>query len=344
MLNKKISVILLFSVALFLILANVLIPTNNEEPGKSADSINSGTSLTGAEIESHFLDVLREFDVDTLLTKGKSSKKNHYSAKLKVPSDLPVPLILKELYNRFEKSDVVVNARDTLRKNPLDQKNVQITILRLRGKTSGTFEIVFENDEKLIRKKGELGFYINNINEIDKTEFDYLLTYPENLGFELLPTKESKDKKEVIKRNRKESGVVISDEISDIDFKVHSKYSKNRLLMSVKLLIGAFPENNYFLIDKDAEIYNSIAFAYMESEFNKRNYKIIPTYKFDYLDGESAELVLHKFKTMTTKTLEGDNVILSISYDNFMVIQDAIRGLKKKGVHIVPPSKIIAAE
>ena len=343
MLNKKISVILLFSVALFLILANILIPPNTEEPGKNENLVNSGVILKDAEIESHFLDVLREFDVDTLLTKVKSRKKNQYLAKLKVPADLPVPLILKELYNRFEKSDVVVSARDTVRKDPRDQINKQITILRLKGKKSVSFEIVFENDEKLIRKKGELGFYINNIDEIDKTGFDYLLTYPENLGFELLPTKESKDKKDIIKRNRKESGVIISDEISDIDFKVHSKYSKNRLLMSVKLLIGAFPENNFFLIDKDAEIYNSIAFAYLESEFNKRNYKIIPTYKFDYLDGESAEVITHKFKSMTSKTLEGGNVILSISYENFMIIQDALKGLKKKGVHIVPPSKIIAA-
>lgn len=344
MLNKKISVVLLFLVALFLIVANILIPTVREGPGVSEDRVSPGISLTNAEIESSFIDVLREFDVDTLLKKVKSKKRDFYSANLKLPSDLPVPLILKELYNRYEKSDVVIDARDSVRLNPKDNKKIQFTILKLKGKPTGLFEIVFETDEKLIRKKGELGFYINNISELNQTEFDYLLTYPENLGFELLPTKEAKDKKEIIKKNRKESGVIISDEISDIDFKVHSKYSKNRLLMSVKLLIGAFPENNFFLIDKDAEIYNSIAFAYLESEFNKRNYKIIPTYKFDYLDGESSEVVLHKFKTMTRKTLEGDNVILSISYDNFMVIQAALKELKKKGVHIVQPSKIIAAE
>jgi len=343
-LNKKITVILLFSLAFFLMLANLVITTKEEEAGENKNLFNSAASLTGAEAKEIFTNVLKEFDVDTLVVKMKTKKKSYYSVRVKLPSDLPVPLIIKELYSRFEKSDVVIIAGDSLIKHPRDKKNEPVTYLTLKGSKTGLMEVIFQNDMGLIREKGELAFYINNFSALSHAEFQYLLTYPENLGFELLPTKEAKDTKEIISENRKESGIILSDEISDIDYKVDSKYSKKRLLMSVKLLIGAFPEYNYFLIDKDAEIYNSTAFPYLESEFNKRDYRIIPTYKFDYIDGESEEVILHKFNSISGKTLKGDNVIISISYDNFIVIQDAIKGLKKKGVRIVPPSKIITAE
>ncbi|HOJ17104.1 MAG TPA: hypothetical protein PLT92_00910 [Ignavibacteriaceae bacterium] len=341
MLGKKITIILLFALAFFLLLANIL--TGPSEKENSAKDPLSKQNLSTDEVMNGIIEILKEFDVDTLVVKNRVKKRDIKSYTVKLPADLPIPVILKDIYNRFNGSDVKISAVDTAIRGK-DPKPIQITALSIQGEDAGKFLFMFENESKISRKKGELGIYINDFAELNKEETQYLLTYPEALGFLILPTKEARDLKEIIRANRKDAGIIISDEVSDIDYKVHSKYSKRRLLMSVKLLIGAFTEYSFFLIDKDAEIYNSTAFAFLESEFNKRNYKIIPTYKFDFIDGESSEVILHKFRSMTRKTIKGERAIISVSNENFITIQDELKKLKKKGVHIVLPSKLIGEE
>lgn len=337
--NTKLIIVTLFIIAFFLLIANIIasmVMSDSDE--KTNDSEIIVENLSQREIDSLFIDILKDFDIDTLYTKKILKKREivdsvKFIYKVVLPNDLPSPLVLQEMKNSFGNLGFDFTAVET--KLHFDTK------VEISKKHKSRLKAEFSTDLDVQRIKGYIGFFITNfesLSEIEKTE---LLENTEIIGIQLIPTKEAKETKKRFSENRKDCGILISDDISDIDYKVHSSYSKDRLLLAVRLLIGAFPDKNYFVIDNDTEIYNSNAFAYLESEFNKRGYKIIPTHKFDLIEGESEELVIHKFKTISKKAFEGQNILFELTYDNYKKIQNPLKELKKKGVKVMYPSNIL---
>ena len=141
--------------------------------------------------------------------------------------------------------------------------------------------------------------------------------------------------------NRKEYAVLLNDDINDLDFKLNKNYSKNRLGIVIRTIIGAFPNAVFFVIDDASNLYHSPIFTFIKKEFVKRKIKLIKESDFIHIHEGNSEEVQESLKDVVKPTQLGDQKLVMLHADNFEIARPEIFSLIKIGYKFVNPSSII---
>src|SRR5690606_6568459 len=176
-----------------------------------------------------------------------------------VPADLPIAIVLKELFNSYDTNSVSISSRES----------------EIGGKTiadiysGGNVKLISElrYNHEIERKAGTAAFLIEDFEELDEHDDSLLLYSPESFAIIFTPSNSAAKNAKRAVEMRKEYVVELNDEITELDFKLSPSYSEKRLKLSIRSILGAFGKAIFILIDEKSNLYNSSAYQLIKSEF-----------------------------------------------------------------------------
>lgn len=320
----------------FLITAVVLLVANIAVDffvGKQVDEedINSGY------INKRFEVILKEFGIDSSWISKKDIKQKttdslDFIYKIKVPPDLPIPVLLNQINTELNDLHLTITSKEKNINGP--------TQCRILYKNSLMLMADIDIDLDLRRKSSSIGFIINNIEDLSDEEFTKLLEYPEYFAFILTPTKKAEEYKKRILDHDKEYILMLNDDIDEPDYKMEEDFSKARLKSAVRSIIGTFSDTKLFVIDDQSDLHKSSLNAFLESEFKKRKLDLVSSSRFVWLTGSDEQDLQSRFRYLCRSLASGGSRIFTLRADDFYDLSTDIDNLRKKGYKFILPSSV----
>ncbi len=270
------------------------------------------------------------------LTKGskfKSSEEKAASYSISVPADLPITVILNEIFISFQKYDVHIKSEE--------QKINGKTLLELSLRNKPELNAEFYYDKSINRNAGNIGIFVTGITNLGTDDIKIFLSIPETFELLLIPSKNAAELLKTLNDNKKRYGILFNDGIPDIEYKLSSKYSRARLKSSIRNILGKFSEASIFIIDEKSKLYSSDVYPLLKEEFNKRKLKLIPEDSLSNISEESNSNVLENFKETIEKTKRGEEAVFIVTSGEFKLLQKEIAKYRKVGYKFVLPSELI---
>ncbi len=327
-LNKKSVLLILFGAALVLLIANLVLNIIENEN----NSIYNKTELSSSEIDSLFRFSMHSLGLlDDWIKESRSSTVGN-SYKVKIPSDLSIPVILAEINSKFWESDVTINSVEKIFSGR--------TILELKLENEVKLRADFDYDKNILRSAGTAAFILENF-ELSSFEDSLLLEIPEPFSPLFVPSKENLLLSKFIFDKQKTYSLLLNDDIPELKYKLKDGYSKNRLKGPLLSIINDFSSATYFFIDDQSDLFNSLIFSYLRDELVKRKIKIVKLSYLEKLDFSETDLLISSFDTFMKNTEEGESITFLISADNFRNLLPEIKSYRKVGYKIVHPSETI---
>ncbi len=330
------------NIFIFLIVLIIIVLSANIIYDKyfSFDVTHKIVNYNEQQVLNRFYKAFENFAMNPSWIKKQSFRKKNKQVsdyfKIDVPEDLPIPLLINELKNLFESSDIFVD----------------VTELKKGGKT----EVVISNYEKNIitavmdysseikRKSKSIALVINDFTDLDGNQMDYYLDNSEHLSFKLFPSKQNEQLAEKIIKNKKEYFVLLDDNITDLKYKLKGVEFVPRLKSIIRSIVGNFFNAVYFQIDPSSEIYSSPQFRIIKNEFDKR--KIILTVNSNYLN--ITELDNERIRTEIENNLNrlgnGKSIKILLNARQFDDLIPLWINLRKKGNKFIHLSETIERE
>ena len=329
-LKKRIAQIL-FAIAVLALAANVAaskLIKNNIAYGIKDDN----TRL----IKETFLKDLNDFGLQKdwiRKNSGKESQRNFYSYHILIPKDLPIPVVLSEIYGSFSSTDVSVKCYEKV----IGGKTVLNIYLDKNLKLTSEFDY----DNNIRRDAGSVGIIVYGLDELNSKNADEIIKFPQSFVAAILPSKTAPQLAARLAANRKQYGILLNDNIKDLEFQLSKDFSAYRLKTVISSIVGTFQDAAFFIIDDRSSLYSSTAYNIIKNEFSKRNIKLIRESAQTFVpDGSSSE-VKKDFRKLVMSTHLGDNKIVCINADDFDSLEPEIFSLIKIGYKFVNPALII---
>lgn len=327
--KSKYIIVILFSLAIFLLFLNLAIDKFSE---KERD-VPSG-EISANEIDSLFLSILKEYAIGTNnIKKIKSPFKKADSLAnsylITLPKDLPIPVILQDIFSQLKQKDVELKSVE---------KEINChSILEIHAGENIKLYAEFKMDRNLLRENGSISFILTDTEKLSETELNELLDFPEYLTLVLIPSQKNKELAKKIITSRKEAIIVINDRIEEPEFKFEKDFSQPRLRLSTKLLTSAFNQNKFFLIEDTSPIYSSKNFQFLKKEFQSRGgYNVIPVSHLNKIERETEEQTVEQFVSSTKKISKKETAFILCSVKNFFNLIPELKRLQKTGIKLVP--------
>ena len=333
-LDKKVIIQTLFITAVILLAANLLL-------AKFSKHEQYHTNLKDIETKSinvKFLGDLRAFALhDNWIKEIKSSKtKADYSYTVDVPKDLPIPVILNEIYGSFDGDNVKLKTDELVTGGKTSLNIFSDNKLKLAAE--------FNYRDSLNRQGGSVGLLIDGFDRLSNKKIDYLIKFPQTFAALLIPSKASLQLCDSLTEYRKEYVVLLNDDIKDMDYKLSGGFSPARLKSAIRTIIGAYQNALFYAIDDKSKLYNSSEYPLIKNEFEKRGMKLLKISSFKLAEGSNdSETTLNFDRYVKQKGKEGNSFIL-ISAGNFSILQPQIFSMIKIGYKFINPSLILAAK
>ena len=287
-------------------------------------------------INERFIGDLRSFGIknDWIkdLSKDKSDR-SFYSYKVDLPKDLPIPVVLSEIYSSFFTSDVKIQS--------VEKTIGKKTILEIFSKNLLDLSAEFNYNENIRRDAGNIGLIIFDLEKLNAKDINAIVDFPQALVAAVIPSKEDLKLASDLINNRKELAVYLNDDIKDPDYKLSKDYSNFRLSIAIRSIISDFSNAIFFVIDDHSKIYQSPAFNFIQNEFFKRNIKLIPVSSLDVIQDGNKAGIKTSFRSLVLKTHSGDNKLIAIHADEFEILKPEIFSLIKIGYKFITPSIVI---
>lgn len=293
-------------------------------------------SISLSEADSLFKSSLKSLGIDEKLIKLKKKKgsKETRDYRVSVPDDLPIPLIVMEVKNKFEKPDVKIIFKEK----------------KIGGKTFLTLaknddEIIlsseFDYDKTVIRSGGHIAFVLERFDKLDEQRMRLLLSAPEQFGILLTPSKNNKKLADSLARYRKEFLVLFNDDITELEFKLSEGYSPRRLEGSLKSIIENFGRSVCITIDEQSDLYKSEVNEYLKKYFESRKISFILKKSMIQPEGSSADDKIKSFEDKLDILSLGGTKIFLIRADEFLSYLPSIVKYRKVGFKFVNPSEAL---
>jgi hypothetical protein len=330
--SKKRKIIVgLFVAAIAVLIANLALSIVWKENFPAAEKKREINPLV---IENKFKESLVNLGFENeWIKKKKQSKINLLSYNVSVPADLPITVILDEVFTSFKNFDVNVKSEE--------QKINGRTALKISGKDNFKLTAEFHYDKSLSRNAGKVGIYISGINNLSNDEVIKLLSIPETFELLLIPSKSSGEILKILAVHKKGYGILLSDEINELEYKLNESYSNGRLKSSIRSIIGKFYNASAFIIDNKSDLFSSHVYSLLKEEFDKRKIKLIPENDFADLTNESSNTALIDFRTQVEKTKRGEKSEFVMTADEFELLQPEIIKFRRVGYKFFMPSELI---
>jgi hypothetical protein len=328
--ERKEIITFLFSLAMVLLVLNIVISKIYRHNGKNFNV----SGVNSDEIKTRFISALHHFGIkDVWIAEDNNELKQNdslkYFYKVNVPKDLPVSLLLNEVSNSFEPGEVIYYSKET--------KVNGITNLYL---VSGGFEKLtaeFVYNPVIQRPSCSIGFLVYGINTLSPADRDQLIKCPDSFTTVLLPSKESLEIIKNIKTYEKDYSIMLSTEISDLDYKLSSGYSPERLKMSIRSILGDFPDAAVYIYNNNSEFTSRSQFPFIKQEFEKRKVKFIDINKFILIDQKGTSLGT-SFDLIINEVVENKTELIFISADHYLKLRPQISKYRKIGYKFINPS------
>jgi hypothetical protein len=333
-LNRKDLIIVLFSLVIVLLILNVVLSKIFNHSGKQVEKIE----LYSGEIKDKFISSIHYFGIkDEWITENRNDVRNgdslRFSFKVKVPKDLPIALLLNEISNSFLPGEITSVSRE--------KKANGTTNMFLSSGGFDKLKAEFVYDPEIRRTSYSFGFLVYGVTTLDPALQDQLIKVPELFTAVLTPSKESLEISKKLKTNDKNYAVILNNDIKDLDYKLVSSYSIERLKLSVRSILGDFSNAVAYLYDGNSGFTAESKYTFINKEFGKRNIRLIDINKFDLIDDKGASLDI-SFDQIVNRANENKTDLIYISADNYLKLNPLILKYRNVGYKFVNPSAVLA--
>jgi hypothetical protein len=331
--NRKELIIVLFSVVIFLLLLDIVLSKIFKHSGNKIEKIE----LYSGEIKDRFISGIHNFGIkDDWIDEDKNDVKNgdslRFSFKIKVPKDLPIALLLNEISNSFQPGEIISVSWES--------KVNGTTNMFLSSGGFDKLKAEFVYDSEIRRTSRSFGFLVYGIATLDTIMQDQLIKVPELFTSVLIPSKESLEISKRLKTNDKNYAVILNNDINDLDYKLASSYSIERLKLSIRSILGNFSNAVAYLYNGNSGFTTESKYAFIKKEFEKRNVRFIDVNKFELLDERGTSLEL-SFENFVNQSNENKTGLIFISADNYLKLKPLILKYRKVGYKFINPSPVL---
>ncbi|MEW6193822.1 MAG: hypothetical protein AB1521_01530 [Bacteroidota bacterium] len=328
-LKKKFTGYLLIA-AITLLFANVII-----DLFKKSEKHEIINELTVRQIDSVFNFVLDEYGIDSawITTKklklaDEDSVNKQYVVML--PSDLPIPLIIRDINNIIQK-DITGFVSE-------EKKIFGTTEVRIYTNELLKLQATLVTDPNTIRNRNNFSFIISDAFDLSETDYNQFLQLPYTLSAAVVPGQAAIVKADSLEKYSKEFVVLINDDITETKFKLQVDYQKELLKRSVNSIVAGLQKGALFTIDEKSKLFNSTVYNYVRDEFKRKGKVVVPLSEFILLDqGDNNELI-SKFRFYRDDKTESQQKIFFTSFDGFNVLRGELEKARKKGSKVIPLS------
>ncbi len=324
--KKKIS-ILLFSIAVLLLLINVVVA--KIYPLKTDVKKN----VSEAEINKMFYDAIKKFGfndewINKKLVKDKFSGISFTNYIIRVPSDLPIPVLLNQVFEDFSATETAIQSNEI--------KTGRLSRLEIFSSEKKIMKADFDYDNSIHRKSGSIGFIIYDGDHLDEDNFKILNSSAERFSFLFYPGYELT---KILDNCNKEFSLILNDDITEVDYKLETGYSADRLQLSVKAIINSFGNAAFFMIDDESSLFNSSKGEMIIDWLEKSKLRFLHKDKIFHLSSEFN--LAGEFHDLLNSMSDGETKLILISSADYLSIDDEIAGVKKIGYKFINPSEVI---
>jgi hypothetical protein len=331
-LPKNVALIL-FGVVVLLLISNIIITKylNKDEQPKDREA------LTGIEIDKLFHSALKNYGFSsTWISKKKlkniSGDSLFATYSIKVPKDVPIHLLILELKNIYWENEVSIEAEEIV--------STKKTILKLSSEKKLKFAAEFYYAENVIREYGTISFLVTDLPLQDEEMLNEFLKTPELFYCVLIPNAESKKQLALLSKSNKRFALMLTDDITELDYKLSSKYSEDRLSRSIKEIVGTFYSAAFFIVDEKSDLYESKIFAFIEEQIKKRGIVLVTKEKMESINASALQLE-NDFHDFMLSVKKDDEKVLMVSAENYLTILTLIPSYRKIGYKFIYPGDII---
>jgi hypothetical protein len=332
--DRKEIIIALFSVTIILLVLNIILSKVFKHSVNQIEKIE----LYSGEIKDRFISGIHNFGIkDDWIDEDKNGIKEgdslKISFKVKVPKDLPIVLLLNAITNSFQPGEITCFSQET--------KGNGTTNLFI---ASGGFEKLkaeFVYNPEIRRTSCSIGFLVYGLNTLDPIMQDQLIKAPELFTAVLVPSKESLEISKRLKTNEKNYAVILNNDINDLDYKLASSYSNERLKLSIRSILRDFSNAVVYLYNGNTGFTAESKFAFINKEFEKRNVRFIDINKFILIDEKAPPLNV-SFELIVKEVNENKTDLIFISANNYIKIKPLISKYRKIGYKFINPSTVLA--
>jgi hypothetical protein len=331
--NRKEVIIFLFSLVIFLLILNIVLAKIFKHSGNPIEIIE----LSSGEIKDRFMSGMYNFGVkNDWITENKKDVKMgdslRFSFKVKVPKDLPIALLLNEISNSFHPGEITSVSRET--------KTNGTTNMFLSSGGFDKLKAEFVYDPEIHRTSRSFGFLVYGLATLDTIMQDQLIKVPELFSAVLIPSKESLEISKRLKTNDKNYVILLNNDIKDLDYKLVSSYSTERLKLSIRSILGDFSNASAYLYNGNTGFTAESKYAFIKKEFEKRKVRFIDVNKFNLIDEGGASLE-DSFELIVNKANENKTDLIYISADNYLKLKPSILKYRKVGFNFINPSQVL---
>ncbi|OGU72814.1 MAG: hypothetical protein A2V93_06670 [Ignavibacteria bacterium RBG_16_34_14] len=297
------------------------------------DKNNEGNSeLSSAEIDSTFHLGLYNLGIHKDWIKKQKGSEIPVNISVRIPNDLPIVLVLREMNSVFDTNEVKINS--------VEKKIGGSTTLNFISGEKIKLKASLVYNDKVRRKSARVGFIVNR-TDVDNENDSPLLGYPEQFAFMLIPSKNSAEFIKKILKNGKEYIIYLNDNIDELKFKLSDDYSPLRLKNSIREIVGAFPQAVFFLIDNKSSLFNSNVYPLLKKELEKRKIKLLEESRFKSLSYAEKKDLFEIFNNALDNINSGEDKVYIISAEDFLSLNPEIIKYRKLGYRFTNPSALL---
>lgn len=330
--NKRKIIYSLVTVVVFLLLVNVsltLVETRKQITKETQSK---------EKIEADFFSVLKNFGIkENWITKQKIKKSKNdsltYKYVIKLPLDVTIPVLLKDINEIFASLPVDATSKEL--------KVYGVTELTLSSGEIQKLSAEFKYDSEISREYSSIGFLISNDDLISEDEIKKIKDLALPVGIILPLENKSKIIAEIIKTNKLDYFIELSDNSDNVDFELDEDLGLDKLTSNIKSIISSFNSPKIFFVNEIESGFSASIENFIVEKFQKRERKVVTSNSFFNLKGEDEldlrsllGFHLNKLKPRTSK-------VFIINMNDLFEIQNILQKFIKKGNKIELPSKLL---
>jgi hypothetical protein len=329
--RKQKLIIYLFALTIILLITDISIDRFNKK-----ERIPIVAKLSAKQIETVFFKVLDDYGIKGKWISSKKVKPAEDDSTvaqyfIKIPSDIPVPFILRDINNIIEKDITGFVSEEKKIYGPTEVRIYTNEILKLRATLSP--------DKNIIRTNNELSFIISDALDLSESSFNTFLSVSYPLACVAVPGKNIISKVDSLKNYRKEYTLLLDDEINDSEMILKQEFQKELLRGSIKNIISYFKDARVYIVDEKSALYNSPIYNFVRDDFKQRGITLYPKTEFIEVSAKEDSELFSKFKFYCNDTTGNRQKLFISTFENYRKILPELVRLKKKGHKIIPLSK-----
>ncbi len=331
--DKKKLIQILFGLAFVFLIANLIVNRLTHyhytpiEKARSADFINSRflVALHNYGLENNWIKKERRYrkDDDSL----------HYKYKVEVPKDLPIALLLDEVEDSLGVNGIVVRSKEL--------KIGGATLLKIYSGDNLKLQAEFYYDENIERDAGTVGIIVKNAGQLSKENFQKFIRLPERFSILLSPSKKTTALQQQITSAQKEICVLISDETTDLEYKMKTDFSPDRIRNSIRSIISDYSGAAFFVLDDKSAFYFSPAMKIIKNFLDKGRMKYIKLSDCGTLNSGSEKEIRNQFEDFVRKSKSKTGHVLMLTPDELNLQIPELIKFRKIGYKFVRPSVVL---